>query len=443
MRGLIEGGGIGKLVDEAALRHHLHEIGLEGAHRSIIVYDFRRPWRQRGRVYQFGGRVSKDRGSMEGGGMRVRRAVGLMSGTSMDGIDVALLETDGERILRRGPSALHVYNTAERACLQTAIADARGLTERAARPGAVAQAERMITTLHAAAVEVFLDANGIDRGSVDVVGFHGQTVLHRPEARLTVQIGDGMELARLLGVPVVYDFRAADVAAGGQGAPLVPVYHRALVRELARPLPLAVLNIGGVANVTFIGAAGELVACDTGPGNALLDDFMRERTGEPCDRDGAAAARGRVDEALVGAILRQPFFAKECPKSLDRNAFCVDAEHLSTADGAATLTALTCAAVAAVVAHLPACPRSWIVAGGGALNPTMMRMLAQSLAPARVETAAAVGWSVAALEAEAFAFLAVRSLDGLPLTFPTTTGVAAPLTGGVLALPPLPRAAAV
>jgi anhydro-N-acetylmuramic acid kinase len=366
--------------------------------------------------------------------MGVRRAIGLMSGTSMDGIDVALIETDGERVTRRGPSALHFYQDHEVACLRKAIEDARGLTDRNARPGALAQAERIVTTLHAAAMQTFLDANGIDRQSIDVVGFHGQTVLHRPEQRLTVQLGDGSELATLLGLPVVYDFRAADVAAGGQGAPLVPVYHAALAQGLDRPLPIAVLNIGGVANVTYIGAGGELAACDTGPGNALLDDFMLPRTGEPCDRDGRTAAGGRVDAATVEAVLKQPFFSKTYPKSLDRNDFSVDLSGVSTPDGAATLTALTCAAVARVVEHFPLAPRSWIVAGGGALNPTMMRMLAERLAPAIVETADTVGWSVASLEAEAFAFLAVRSLDGLPLTFPGTTGVATPLAGGVLAI---------
>lgn len=367
--------------------------------------------------------------------MAVRRAIGLMSGTSMDGIDVALIETDGERVMRRGPSALHSYQDHEAACLRKAVEEARALTDRNARPGALAQAEQVVTTLHAAAVESFLGTHQIDRQSIDVVGFHGQTVLHRPELRLTVQVGDGQELATRLGLPVVYDFRAADVAAGGQGAPLVPIYHAALAQGLKRPLPVAVLNIGGVANVTYIGENGELGACDTGPGNALLDDFMLARTGEPCDRDGKTAARGRVEAAAVDAVLSEPFFSKPYPKSLDRNDFSVDLSGLSTPDGAATLTALTCAAVARAVGYFPLAPRSWIVAGGGALNPTMMRMLAERLAPATVETADTVGWSVASLEAEAFAFLAVRSLNGLPLTFPGTTGAATPLTGGVLAQP--------
>jgi anhydro-N-acetylmuramic acid kinase len=372
-----------------------------------------------------------------GGRMPGQRAIGLMSGTSMDGIDVAIIETDGEQVFRCGPSALHPYRNEERVFLRRAMEEARALRERDARPGVLAKAERMVTALHATAVTRFLDANGIDPASVDVVGFHGQTVLHQPSQRLTVQLGDGHALAAELGLPVVFDFRAADLAAGGQGAPLVPVFHAALARGVDRPRPLAVLNVGGVANVTYIDDNAEPVACDIGPGNALLDDFMAARTGEACDADGAAAAVGVVDEAFVQAILGREFFSKKYPKSLDRNEFSVDVSALSTPDGAATLTALTAAAAARVTEHLPAAPRTWIVAGGGARNPTLMRMLAQRLAPARVESAENVGWSVEALEAQAFAFLAVRSLRGLPLTFPTTTGAPAPLAGGITARPPL------
>ena len=283
---------------------------------------------------------------------------------------------------------------------------------------------------------MFLDVNGIDRATIDVVGFHGQTILHRPQDRLTVQIGDGAALAREIRLPVVYDLRAADVAAGGQGAPLVPVYHRALARTLDRPHPIAVLNLGGVANITFIDGENDPIACDTGPANALIDDFMRERTGATRDEDGAAAAKGRADDAAVARLLAHPFFAQPCPKSLDRNDFRewvathAGLAEKSTEDGAATLTMLTAASVARVVAVLPRAPQSWIVAGGGARNPTLMRMLAERLAPARVETADQAGWSADALEAQAFAFLAVRSLKGLALTFPTTTGAPRPMTGG-------------
>jgi anhydro-N-acetylmuramic acid kinase len=359
-------------------------------------------------------------------------ALGLMSGTSLDGIDVALIETDGERIARFGPVGYRAYAEGERDLLRRALAAATGLTERTARPGVLGEAEALGTRAHAEAVEDFLRAQGLDRSAIAVVGFHGQTVLHRPEDRLTVQIGDGAALARRIGLPVVFDLRAADVAAGGQGAPLVPVFHRALVETLRRPHPVAVLNIGGVANVTYIDGA-DLIACDTGPGNALIDDFMMAKSGAPCDRDGAAASRGRVDEAWLAGALAHLYFAAPPPKSLDRNAFAsLDASSFSLEDGAATLTALTAAAVAAVVPLLPRPPRSWIVAGGGARNPTMMRMLAERLAPASVEAAQTLGWSSDAIEAQAFAFLAVRSLNGLPITFPGTTGAPGPMTGGII-----------
>ncbi|HUD88305.1 MAG TPA: anhydro-N-acetylmuramic acid kinase, partial [Xanthobacteraceae bacterium] len=308
------------------------------------------------------------------------------------------------------------------------------------RPGVVAKAEALVTEAHAEAVEVFLVANDIKAADVAVVGFHGQTLLHRPERALTIQIGDGAALAARLGIPVVYDFRAADVAAGGQGAPLAPIYHRALVARLGREPPTAVLNIGGVANVTYFGGGDDgLIACDTGPGNALLDDFLRVRTGHPLDTDGRMAAAGTVQEDTIRRLLAHPFFAAPPPKSLDRNDFRGwvgdTLDGIGIEAGAATLTALTAASVARIVPHLPRPPASWIVAGGGARNPILMRMLAERLAPAKVETAHDAGWSIDSLEAQAFAYLAVRSLRGLPISFPGTTGVAHPLTGGVLAKP--------
>jgi anhydro-N-acetylmuramic acid kinase len=242
-------------------------------------------------------------------------------------------------------------------------------------------------------------------------------------------------LARRLGLPVAFDFRAADMAAGGQGAPLVPVFHRAIVEKLGQPGPIAVLNVGGVANLTYCEDPDTLIAFDTGPGNALIDDFMLARTGRPHDDGGAAAGGGEVDEKLVAAFLADPFFGRPFPKSLDRNAFRLDVSGCALADGAATLTAATAAAVACAVDLLPRPPRTWIVAGGGARNATLMRMLAARLGPATVTSADAVGWSADALEAQAFAFLAVRSLRDLPITFPSTTGVARPMTGGVIVIP--------
>jgi anhydro-N-acetylmuramic acid kinase len=365
-------------------------------------------------------------------------AIGLMSGTSQDGVDMALIDSDGERIAQLGATACRPYSKAERTLLRRATAAAANLTERTARPGVVAEAERLINDAHAEVVESFLVANGLQRGEVAVIGFHGQTLLHRPEQRLTLQIGDGRALAARLAIPVVYDFRAADVAAGGQGAPLAPVFHRALVRRLQHASPIAVLNLGGVANVTYIDGE-ELIACDTGPGNALLDDFLRLRTGAPLDTDGRIAASGTIDEMMIERLLAHPFFALKPPKSLDRNAFRGwvgdTLDGIDVEIGAATLTALTAAAAARIVPHLPRSPANWIVAGGGARNPTLLRMLTERLTPARVESAHAVGWSIDSLEAQAFAYLAVRSLRGLPITFPATTGAPRPLSGGVLAKP--------
>src|SRR5258707_1926163 len=311
------------------------------------------------------------------------------------------------------------------------------LSDRWQRPGVLAEADEFVTRVHAEAVKAFLETEQVNKSNVDIVGFHGQTVLHRPAARLTVQIGNGERLAAQLGLPVAHDFRAGDVASGGQGAPLVPVFHQALARTLDRPHPIGVLNIGGVANVTWVDG-GDPIACDTGPGNALIDDFMRARTGRPYDDNGDAAATGTVHREFVARMLAHPFFVASPPKSLDRNDFAlanVDLPTLSTADGASTLAALTASAVAHIVPHLPTPPRTWIVAGGGARNRTLMRMLAAHVAPATVETANDIGWSADALEAQAFAFLAVRTLTGLPITFPTTTGAPKPMVGGVVVEP--------
>ena len=363
-------------------------------------------------------------------------AIGLMSGTSLDGVDVALIETDGKRVQAFGPTGYRPYTEAERGLLRQALAEAVHLPQRDARPGILRDAERAVTLAHAEAVAAFTAQNHIAREDVDIVGFHGQTVLHRPAQRMTVQIGDAAALAKAIHIPVMHDFRAADVAAGGQGAPFVPVYHRALAQSLDRQGPLAVVNIGGVSNITYIDGADTLIACDTGPGNALLDDFVFRVTGQRFDGEGRMAAQGAADEAWIARALEHPFFAMPPPKSLDRNDFASLAlPALPPADGAATLTALTAAAIARIVPLLPKTPQSWIVAGGGARNFTMLRMLRERLAPATVEAAEALGWSADAIEAQAFGFLAARGLKGLPLSYPATTGVPMPMTGGLIARP--------
>lgn len=356
-------------------------------------------------------------------------AIGLMSGTSLDGIDAAIVTTDGERVLGLGPVATYPYEAPFRDRL-------RGLLGR--MPGtADAGVIRHLTLLHAEAIRRLLAEHGIDPSDIDVIGFHGQTVLHRPEIRLTRQIGDGQRLADETGIAVVEAFRSADVAAGGHGAPFAPLFHAALARALAKPL--AVLNIGGVANVTWIGAGEEVIAFDTGPGNALIDDWLRAVTGRGWDEGGRLARAGRIDEDRLSSWLEHPYFQELPPKSLDRDSFAhvlAETRALTAEDGAASLTAFTVRAIAAAQRLLPAPPLRWLVCGGGRHNETMMAMLAETL-PVPVDPVEAVGWNGDALEAQAFAFLAVRSLKGLPLSLPSTTGVPAPLTGGVLRRPGL------
>jgi anhydro-N-acetylmuramic acid kinase len=359
-----------------------------------------------------------------------------MSGTSLDGVDVALIETDGRKVRAFGPSGYRPYSEMERRLLRQALYEAVDLPQRDARPGILREAEQVVTLAHAEAVASFTAQNRITAQDIDIVGFHGQTVLHRPERRLTVQIGDGQALARAIHIPVMHDFRAADVEAGGQGAPFVPVYHRALAQSLEREGPIVVVNIGGVSNITYIDGTDTLIACDTGPGNALLDDHMYRQFNQRFDTEGRTAAQGRADEGWIARALALPFFAVPPPKSLDRNDFAaLKVGDMAPADGAATLTAFTAAAIARIVPLLPKVPKSWVVAGGGARNFTMMRMLRERLAPATVEAADTLGWASDAIEAQAFGFLAARGLKGLPLSYPATTGVPIPMTGGIIARP--------
>ncbi len=362
-------------------------------------------------------------------------AIGTMSGTSMDGVDVALIETDGETVSRFGAYHSREYSPTERHILRGAVNAAKDMTNRSARPDAVAQAEKLVTETHLKAIDALLQQAGVHPSAVEVVGFHGQTILHRPEQKLTVQIGDGVLLAKRLKIPVVYDFRAADVAAGGQGAPLVPVFHRALLRAFD-DRPIAVVNIGGVANVTYIDGEAEPIAFDTGPGNAPMDELMLTRSGKPMDAGGLVAASGKADQALVAAALDHKFFALDPPKSLDRADFArFDLDTLSLPDALATAAEIVASSIAMSGKHFPKTPSRWIVAGGGAKNPTLMKKLREKLKPAKVKTAEDIGWQSGAVEAQAFAFLAVRSIKNLPLSFPKTTGVSQPMSGGVLVKP--------
>lgn len=347
----------------------------------------------------------------------MQTVIGLMSGTSLDGVDAALIRTDGHAAVEAGPWLSLPYPQEFRDRLRSCF----GKTE------APRDIVTELTERHAKAVATLLEQASGWGGMPSLIGFHGQTIHHDPAHGITTQIGDGDLLARLTGIAVVDDFRTADVKNGGEGAPLVPLYHQALASGLAKPL--LVLNIGGVANITYIGE-DELIACDTGPGNALIDDWMLRHTGRAVDEGGAMAAQGRVDPAIE-KMLDLPFFSRRPPKSLDRQEFRIALENnWAVADGAATLTALTALCVRDVLRYLPARPQRLLVTGGGRHNPTLMRMLQHyvELAPEPVET---VGWLGDALEAQAFGYLALRSRLGEPLSLPLTTGVAFPCHGGI------------
>lgn len=348
-------------------------------------------------------------------------ALGMMSGTSCDGIDAALIRTDGVSVDGFGPAVTLPYDGAFRAWLQSCFGGR----------GPVAAVERELTERHAEAVRRLLDAANRRPAEIAVIGFHGQTIHHAPAQRQTIQIGDGALLAKLTGIDVVNDFRSADVQAGGQGAPLAPVYHLARAGALAKPL--AVLNLGGVANVTWIGADGTLLAFDTGPANALLDDWALRHTGKPVDAGGALAAGGVPAGIALAQLKGDPYFSLPAPKSLDRQHFKALAEAalqgLGASDGAATLVAFTAWAAAEAARLFPAPPREWLVCGGGRHNPAIMQALRAAL-PCPVRLVDEVGWDGDALEAQAFAFMAVRSRRGLPLSFPGTTGVPRPMPGG-------------
>ena len=348
-------------------------------------------------------------------------ALGLMSGTSIDGVDAALIMTDGERNVNMLGSLTLPYDIIFREQIRTVIAS-KVYTDK------IRSIEHALTLKHVKAVKSLLAREGKLASEIDIIGFHGQTLFHQPKIGKTWQIGDAALLAAETGIDVVADFRSADVAAGGEGAPLTPVFHLALSQDLKRPL--AILNLGGVANVTWIGMDDVLMSFDTGPGNALLDDWVREKDGRPYDAQGKLASIGNVNEDVLAELLSHSYFNRPVPKSMDRGEIDPKpAQHLSTSDGAATLTAFSAAAVAQSTKHFPKPPKQWIIAGGGRHNPILVAALADRL-EAPVSVAESVGWDGDALEALAFAYLAVRSLRNLPLTFPSTTGVERPTCGG-------------
>lgn len=361
-----------------------------------------------------------------------------MSGTSLDGIDVALIETDGFDYVR--PLDFHYvpYTAEERAAIRPCFGQKDRSHEK------VLAAEELITIRHADAVLELLDKVQKNPSQIDFIGFHGQTIYHAPKDSITIQIGDGALLAEKAGVDVVYDFRSHDVSAGGEGAPLAPVYHKALAKSAKLSLPVVFLNIGGVANISWVGAGEEdLIAFDTGPGNALIDDWMARRTGERFDKHGIYASQGEVLHEYLDEWLAHPYFTQKPPKSLDRDEWDIaalgkvvtDLDDISIEDGAATLAEFTVQGIIKSLEYMPEKPAAWYAAGGGRHNRTIMKRLAEEL---EAHDAGALypiddlGWNGDAIEAECFAYLAVRSYLEEPISYPLTTGVPKPLTGGIL-----------
>ncbi|MDX1785254.1 MAG: anhydro-N-acetylmuramic acid kinase [Roseovarius sp.] len=355
-------------------------------------------------------------------------ALGTMSGTSLDGVDAALIETDGHEIFAFGETAYRAYSDAERGVLTAALGRWPGQD--------VAQAEAVVMAAHREVLQ------GFERGAL--IGFHGQTLAHEPRGRGTHQIGDGAALAETLGRAVVWDFRSADIELGGQGAPLAPFYHFACARYIGAQAPLAFLNLGGVGNITWVDPRkarpedeGALLAFDTGPANAPINDVMMARRGEPFDRDGRLAKVGNVVDGALELFLDEPYFMQMPPKSLDRDAFADMiglVGELSDADAVATLTGMVAAAVLRGMEHCPTPPERMLVTGGGRHNPVMMEMLSVAL-DCPVEPVEAVGLDGDMLEAQAFGYLAVRVARGLPTSARGTTGVRAAVSGGILSKP--------
>lgn len=367
------------------------------------------------------------------------RVLGYMTGTSLDAVDMAVLETDGEAIAAFGPAGERKLSDATRDIVLAATEAALAWKRGTARPGIFAAAAQAVAEEHFAAAEQFLAATDMRWSDLDLIGMHGQTVLHeRPRdgrKGRTVQLGDAAWLARQTGVPVAHDFRTADVAAGGEGAPLAPIYHLARAKASGLKAPLAVLNLGGVANVTFWRGKDDIVAFDTGPANGMIDLLVQQRGAGRYDDGGRYASVGRAEEGILRALLGHPYFQAPPPKSLDRHDFSLEPlAHLQLEDAAATLVAFTAEAVKAGFEIAGEVPTELVVCGGGRHNPEIMKALAERL-PCPVVAAEAHGWRGDSIEAEACAYLAARCERGLPISFPATTGVAKPMTGGRIARP--------
>lgn len=359
-------------------------------------------------------------------------ALGLMSGTSLDGVDAALIETDGKHVTDIGLSLTVPYSDEFRARL---IAEVDKAGNRS-RPTNNAGLERVLTGHHIETVKQLLNQVSPQSkwAKPTVIGFHGHTILHCPDRGFTQQIGDAKQLAESFQTLVISDFRSPDVSAGGQGAPLAPVFHAAMFCN--RLKPLAVVNVGGISNITWIGnSIDELIAFDTGPGNGLLDRWIEEKTGDRYDKNGQISAQGIARASIVESWLEHPFFERPWPKSLDRSEFDLKPiEKLDTAEGAATLVDFAVKCIVLGVRECPTIPTALYVTGGGRRNQFLMSQLIIAC-PCPVFPVEDYHWDGDFVEAQAFAYMAVRSLRGLPITFPGTTGIKSPMTGGMLTNP--------
>ncbi|WKL56416.1 anhydro-N-acetylmuramic acid kinase [Asticcacaulis sp. ZE23SCel15] len=374
-------------------------------------------------------------------GTGVFKVLGFMTGTSLDGIDMAVLETDGEQRLTFGPWAERPMPDAVRAVLQDTVKAALSWPRGTPEPEIFNEARKVITDYHFTSAQAFLAEQGLGFSDFDLLGVHGQTVLHeRPKAGVigrTVQLFDGQAFADMNGVKVVSDFRAADMAAGGEGAPLAPVYHRALVAQAGLDLPVVVVNLGGVANITIIDEAGDISAMDTGPANGLMDQWVQKHGRGHYDAGGVWAALGTADPALVAAYLSHPYFSASAPKSLDRYDFTLaGVDGLGFEDGLATLCEFTLESLLLAIRMSGVAPKAVVLAGGGRQNAYLVNRLRTKLdLRTQLYLSEDLGWRGGAIEAEAFAYMAVRALRSLPISYPTTTGVPQPLTGGRVNIP--------
>ena len=358
---------------------------------------------------------------------KVFKAIGCMSGTAMDGIDIALIETDGYEYIRPIGFISESHDSAFREKLRSCL-------NKTSRDSLTETIEKEFTLRHIPLIKKLMCNLNVSSQDIDIIGFHGQTIHHNPNEKITIQLGDGQLLSQEIGVPVSYDFRQADIQSGGQGAPLLPIYHKALSVNAGIDLPTAIVNIGGVGNITWIDYDG-MIAFDTGPGNAMIDDWVKSQTDNLYDEGGKYAANGTIDKDIVKQFTSSDYFLKKYPKSLDRNDFHESSvDGMTLENGAATLTEMTIQSIALAISQCPTPPKSIYISGGGRHNSTIISRLSDAIG-ITVKPSDTLGWNGDSLEAEGFAYMAVRRVLNEPISFPTTTGCPSPMVGGIIAKP--------